>query len=199
MMKTSHLLARLALPISLVASIAQGATTMATLDLISPTVTSYTEVVNTANDPAPLGEDFARFDVNTSPAGEAIALVQLVPNVGNPEDFAGFVAGNIALIDRGAIRFDAKVINAEAAGASGVLIANTTPSGNGLGVFQGGGDFSSTTIPALMISSTLGDELKGLLQSGDVTMRINVIPEPSTSILALLSMVGLGCVRRRRC
>jgi len=39
-------------------------------------------------------------------------------------DFSGFVAGRIALIQRGACNFGVKVQNAQAAGASGVVIFN---------------------------------------------------------------------------
>ena len=41
-----------------------------------------------------------------------------------PEDFAGFPAGNIALIQRGTCTFEIKGENAAAAGASGVLFFN---------------------------------------------------------------------------
>jgi Zn-dependent M28 family amino/carboxypeptidase len=39
-------------------------------------------------------------------------------------DFSGFVAGRIALIQRGACNFGVKVLNAQAAGATGVIIFN---------------------------------------------------------------------------
>jgi Zn-dependent M28 family amino/carboxypeptidase len=39
-------------------------------------------------------------------------------------DFSGFVAGRIALVQRGGCNFGVKVINAQAAGASGVIIFN---------------------------------------------------------------------------
>jgi hypothetical protein len=42
----------------------------------------------------------------------------------NPSDFAGFTPGNIALIQRGTCTFGTKVANAEAAGATGVVIFN---------------------------------------------------------------------------
>jgi Zn-dependent M28 family amino/carboxypeptidase len=42
----------------------------------------------------------------------------------DPADFAGFVTGNIALIQRGTCAFTDKVANAEAAGASAVIIFN---------------------------------------------------------------------------
>ena len=41
-----------------------------------------------------------------------------------PRDFAGFVPGRIALIQRGTCNFGVKVLNAQAAGASGVIIFN---------------------------------------------------------------------------
>jgi hypothetical protein len=41
-----------------------------------------------------------------------------------PADFGGFVAGRIALIQRGGCSFGVKVLNAQAAGASGVIIFN---------------------------------------------------------------------------
>lgn len=188
-------LALVALP--LLAASSQAATTAAFLEKLSPLSVTYTEVINTTNDPALPGEDFARFDPATSSGGEVTAFVQLVPNVGNPEDFAGFIAGNIALIDRGALTFVDKILNAEAAGASGVLIANTTPSSAG-GLFQGGGDFSVTSVPALMVSLGVGDEIKADLLNGPVEMRITVIPEPSGSMLILLSVAGIGIFGRRR-
>jgi Zn-dependent M28 family amino/carboxypeptidase len=46
------------------------------------------------------------------------------------EDFADFVEGNIALVRRGACAFGQKATNAEAAGASGVIIMNTGTEGN---------------------------------------------------------------------
>src|SRR3954465_4796525 len=42
----------------------------------------------------------------------------------SPNDFNGFTAGRIALIQRGACNFGVKVQNAAAAGASGVVIFN---------------------------------------------------------------------------
>lgn len=72
-------------------------------------------------------------------------------------DFAGFPAGNIALLQRGTCTFGVKALNAVAAGASAVLIANQgTP--DRLGVYTGtlGTDVS---IPVLPISYVLAVEL----------------------------------------
>ena len=171
---------------------------MAFLDQISPTVTAYVESDGVAvADPAPIGQDFARFEILTSPTGNVTSFIQLVPGNVEAADFGGFIAGNIALIDRGAIPFVTKVANAEAAGAVGVLIANTTPSGAG-GLFIGGGDYSGTTIPALMIRNGLGVDLKAQLDQGPVQMHMAVIPEPSGSMLVLVAMTGFGLFGRRR-
>ncbi|MEV0590150.1 M28 family metallopeptidase [Nonomuraea cavernae] len=79
-------------------------------------------------------EDFYTFE--PSPAGDVTAQVQGVdltlPPTPTPtstsgcetSDFAGFVPGNIALIQRGTCAFAAKIRNAGFAGASGVIVFN---------------------------------------------------------------------------
>jgi hypothetical protein len=181
---------------SVFAPSAEAVTTFATLEQTSPTVTVYVESDGVAvEDPAPSGMDFARFDPNTSPIGDVTATIQLVPGFGDVGDFGGFIAGNIALIDRGALAFVAKVENAQANGAVGVLIANTNPSGAG-GLFQGGGDFSNTNIPAVMIRFGMGEDLRTQLLTGPVEMHLRVVPEPSS--LMLLAITGVGFFSRRR-
>ena len=61
----------------------------------------------------------------------AVTPVDVQLGVGNtstsgcePEDFAGFPAGNIALIQRGTCTFEIKGNNAAAAGAAGILFFN---------------------------------------------------------------------------
>ena len=175
---------------------AEAVTTFAVLEQTSPTVTVYVESDGVGViDPAPSGMDFARFDPNSSPMGNVTATIQLVPGFGDVGDFGAFIAGNIALIDRGALAFVAKVENAQAAGAVGVLIANTNPSGAG-GLFQGGGDFSNTNIPAVMIRFGLGQDLRAQLLNGSVEMHLAVLPEPSS--LMLLAITGVGFFSRRR-
>jgi hypothetical protein len=65
------------------------------------------------------------------------------------------IAGNIALIDRGACPFVDKVRNAQAAGATGVLIAN-----NAAGLQAPGGEGPDIVIPTLGISLDTGDVFK---------------------------------------
>ena len=94
-----------------------------TLDVASPTPKSYVP-----------NQDF--FTFQPSPPGDVTAEVQGVdltlPPTPTPtstsgceaSDFAGFVPGRIALIQRGTCAFAAKVRNAGFAGASGIIIFN---------------------------------------------------------------------------
>ena len=70
----------------------------------------------------------------------------------DPADFNGFVAGRVALIQRGTCTFQAKVDNAEAAGASGVVIFNEGNPGR-TGVFNG----SLSSIPPIPVAFTTFD------------------------------------------
>lgn len=61
----------------------------------------------------------------TAAVSHVVDLGGALPGAGcEAGDFAGFTAGNIALIERGSCAFKIKAVNAEAAGASGVVIYN---------------------------------------------------------------------------
>ena len=55
---------------------------------------------------------------------EAAVGAPLTADPGGPDDFAGFPAGQIALIQRGGCSFALKVANAQAAGAGAVILFN---------------------------------------------------------------------------
>jgi Zn-dependent M28 family amino/carboxypeptidase len=55
---------------------------------------------------------------------EAAVGAPLVADAGGANDFAGFPAGSIALVQRGGCSFSLKAYNAEAAGASAVIVFN---------------------------------------------------------------------------
>jgi Zn-dependent M28 family amino/carboxypeptidase len=76
-----------------------------------------------------------------------------------PEDFAGFTAGDVALVQRGSCDFAVKVANADAAGAVGVVIFNEGQEGR-TDAFQGtlGGP---ADLPVVMTSFALGESLAG--------------------------------------
>ncbi len=83
------------------------------------------------------------------------------------------ISGNIALIDRGACFFVEKVVNAQNAGAIGVVIANNA----GNSVITMAGSDPSIAIPALFIGQGDGAALASQLQAGNavnVTLQAGV-------------------------
>src|SRR5438874_5334644 len=79
-------------------------------------------------------------------------------------DFAGFVPGRIALIQRGTCFFGEKALNAQAAGASGVVIFNEGNTPERSGVFSGSlvdanGNPVIPTIPVAFTSFAIGNDL----------------------------------------
>jgi hypothetical protein len=84
------------------------------------------------------------------------------------ESLVGFPAGSIALIDRGFCEFGLKALNAQQAGAVGVIVANNapgTPGQMGAGVFG-----SQVTIPAVQVSQADGATIKaGLPATGKIS------------------------------
>lgn len=78
-------------------------------------------------------------------------------------DFSGFVPGRIALIQRGGCNFGVKVLNAQAAGATGVIIFNEGNPGR-TGVLNGSlvdaaGNPIIPTIPVAFTSFSVGQDL----------------------------------------
>lgn len=91
-----------------------------------------------------------------SGSGDVTAPVYLVPDLGcNAADFAGFPAGSIALISRGACTFAIKAVNAYNAGAAAVIIYNNAP-----GQLNGtlGNDFA-LDLPVVSVTQDLGLQL----------------------------------------
>ena len=123
------------------------------------------------------GEEVVTFQF--SAAGEVTGVVQpvdlTIPATPEPSstsgceaaDFAGFTAGNIALIQRGTCLFADKVANATAAGAIAVVIFNegqpgrTEPFAGGLG--------GPVTVPVVGISYAEGVHFAELAAAGPVT------------------------------
>jgi len=103
---------------------------------------------------------FAGTKLFTSPkVGELV-----VAGLGKPEDFAKVnVAGKIALVRRGEIKFSDKVANAIAAKAIGVVIYNNTA-----GLMQGSitEDGSELNVAVVMIEKTVGESLVEKMSAG---------------------------------
>jgi Zn-dependent metalloprotease len=86
------------------------------------------------------------------------------------EALVGFPAGSIALIDRGSCYFRDKVVNAENAGATGVIVVNN----QGDSVITMGGDLPELSIPAVLIGHSDGEAIKAALgQTVNATMRLS--------------------------
>ncbi len=73
------------------------------------------------------------------------------------------ISGRIALIDRGICTFVSKVLNAQNAGAIGVIIVNNVDAATPPGM---GGSDPSITIPTVSITKANGDLIKAQLASG---------------------------------
>ncbi len=160
-----------------------------TLARVSPDPTTYVE-----------GTDFATMSYSGS--GDVTADVQavdlLMPPTGGStsgceaEDFAGFVAGNIALMQRGTCDFSVKAMNALAAGAVGAIIFNegNTPERSGLLFGTLGGPVGD--IPVVGATFALGEGLFNLMASGPVQVHlvVDAISEERTSQNVIGTRVG---------
>ncbi|WP_407656697.1 M28 family peptidase [Lysinibacillus yapensis] len=83
--------------------------------------------------------------------------------LGAPSDFEGKdVSGKIALIQRGSFTFAEKIMNAQNAGASAVIIYN-----NGVGVINGTLGEPNDYVPAVAITQEQGSALKARLDDGE--------------------------------
>jgi Zn-dependent M28 family amino/carboxypeptidase len=85
-------------------------------------------------------------------------------------DFAGMAAGSVALVQRGSCGFAVKVLNAQAAGASAVIVMNEGQPGR-TGLIGMIGDATGLTIPAVFATSEAG---ANLLSTPGATVTVTV-------------------------
>jgi Zn-dependent M28 family amino/carboxypeptidase len=134
------------------------------------------------------GEDFITADYSGS--GDVTAPLQAVDLVLPPgpvaststsgceaEDFADFVAGNIALVQRGTCNFSVKAENAFDAGAVGVIIFNEGQVGRTETLAATLGFEFSDDIPVVGTSFEIGNELAALLEAGEVVIHLKTETE----------------------
>ncbi|WP_299165426.1 M28 family peptidase [uncultured Arthrobacter sp.] len=142
-----------------------------------------------------------------SGAGNAAGTITTVDTTGavdgagtsgcESEDFAGFVAGSIALVQRGSCPFAQKASNAEAAGASAVVIFNTGLPGS-TGPINGTLGAPGIGIPVLGASYEVGTDLIGDGVTGTVVVdtisenraTYNVLAETASGDAGNVVMVG---------
>jgi hypothetical protein len=103
-------------------------------------------------------------------------------------DFSGFTAGRTALIQRGGCNFGVKVLNAQSAGASGVIIfneGNTNPDRTGLligSLVDAAGNPIIPTIPVAFTTFAIGLDLYNQVQAGSpptIHLSIPAIVKPN--------------------
>jgi Zn-dependent M28 family amino/carboxypeptidase len=145
------------------------------------------------------GQDFLRntFDSGT-PKGTAtgtlvpVDLVQPFPANGTstsgcePEDFTGFPAGGVALVQRGSCDFSLKAVNAQNAGASAVIVSNDGRAG----LVSMIGDAAGLTIPAIFVASPVGEDLAST-PGAQVTVTVDFFAEERTAF-NVLAETGTG-------
>jgi Zn-dependent M28 family amino/carboxypeptidase len=140
------------------------------------------------------GVDFSIMSYSGS--GDVTAAVTAVDvNVADPSeitsgcedaDFAGFPAGNIALIQRGTCTFQEKAINAEEAGASAAIIFNQGNTEERSLLLEGDvGDDTTSTIPVVGTTFALGEELVGTQG-----LQIHLVTETETELLKTRNVFG---------
>ena len=98
----------------------------------------------------------------TNPQGNPVSAEGCNPLINGVD-----VAGKIAVIYRNTCEFGTKALNAQNAGAVGVIIINRDPEVIEMG---GGADGGSVTIPVVMLSSTDGLTITNAMLAGPVVM-----------------------------
>lgn len=154
------------------------------LDIVAPGVAVVSSVPlgagRVSNVSVDLGDGKSTRVNSTSFAGapqvENPVVGQLVfAGLGKPEDFKNAsVRGKFALIQRGEIAFKDKVLNAVAAGATGVVIFN-----NADGLARGTiGEEGSIHVPVAMIEKVVGEKAKSALGNGAI-VSASIVTESS--------------------
>jgi Zn-dependent M28 family amino/carboxypeptidase len=155
-----------------------------TLSEVSPTPTSF--VLNTDWTP---GQSTGTATAAIQPAGGIVIPPSATPSSSSgctSTDFNGFVPGRIALIQRGSCNFGVKIQNAEAAGASGVLIFNEGQDGRtetmGITISDATGTAFVPKIPVAFTTFALGRDLYNDYQAGTarvMSLTIDAIVDPN--------------------
>ena len=112
----------------------------------------------------------------------------VLPDPAGPDDFAGFPSGAIALIQRGTCSFALKVSNAQAAGASAVILFNqgNTPERSvtltNISAVPPPGSATTITVPVVGTSFAAGESLA----APGATATVAVINVPQKNVIAEL-------------
>jgi Zn-dependent M28 family amino/carboxypeptidase len=154
------------------------------LSQVSPTPHDYA-----LNDEWTAGQSTGTANAALQPAGGIIIPATPTPSSSSGctmGDFNGFVAGRIALIQRGTCNFGVKVLNAQAAGAAGVIIFNEGNPGRTAvlagSLVDAAGNPIIPTIPVAFTSFDIGLSLLTQYQQGAMpvmNLSIQAIVKPN--------------------
>ena len=114
----------------------------------------------------------ATFGPDTTTAGVTGALSATTPQNGCSR-LSENLTGKIAVIDRGTCEFVTKVVNAQSAGASAVIVVNNI---SGDGAFAMGGTSRRVRIPSVMVSKNSGDAIKAAIPGPATVEALDIDP-----------------------
>ncbi|HEX5731104.1 M28 family peptidase, partial [Microbacterium sp.] len=156
-----------------------------------PYTEEYSELIRVSPSPRTFvnGTDFLRnaFDSGTpegTATGPLFVADVIVPPTGpantstsgcEASDFAGMPAGSVALVQRGTCGFNVKVLNAQAAGAVGVIVMNEGQDGR-TGLLNMIGDATGLRIPAVFTTYAAGADLYST-PGATVTVKVDFTAE----------------------
>ena len=129
------------------------------VEIVTPTGTGLENIMGSYADIAPEFKEGSTFSIVDA-------------GYGSKADFAGAnVKGKVALVERGpigagGIYFRDKVLNAQAAGAAGVIIYNHSPGVLGMTLRVAAGDETKDYVPCIGITQDAGLDLKALTTRG---------------------------------
>jgi Zn-dependent M28 family amino/carboxypeptidase len=173
------------------------------LEQLTPVQATYETSVFSGSGEGDVTRPITPVDINLTPPRastsgcdgaftEAAVGAPILADPGGTDDFAGFTAGNIALIQRGGCSFALKAVNAEAAGALAVIIFNqgNTPDREGLVVGNAvppdGSAVTAISIPVVGASFANG----AALAEAGATAHVAVESEPRTDFNVIAELPG---------
>ena len=175
----------------------------AVLQQLTPAAVDYETGVFTGSGDGDVSAAITAVDINVAPPQantsgcdgaftEAAVGAPIVADPAGPNDFAGFTAGHIALIQRGGCSFALKAINAQAAGASAVVIFNQGNDPTRVALIIGNAvPPEGSTAPAVTVPVVGASFADGVALSQALTARVVVPPtETRTDFNVIAELPG---------
>jgi Zn-dependent M28 family amino/carboxypeptidase len=155
----------------------------AVLAQVSPTPTTYSTGTFTYSGSGDVTAAVTAVDVTIPPAPTPSSTSGC-----EPEDFAGFPSGNVALIQRGSCFFQVKAENAQAAGASAVVIFNEGQPGR-TDLIVGTLGAPTVNIPVVGLSFADGEAIVAQVRGG-ATVTLHVFTSTESEIRQTFNVIA---------